>query len=148
MTINFYSTKDAYGEFSNFAAFPITLDGVCWPTTEHYFQAQKFADEDYREKIRKADSPMMAADLGRSRNVRIRDDWESVKIEVMRMAVLAKFDTHKELNELLLSTGNEDIVEAARGDSFWGCGGDGTGKNWLGRILMEVREQLRCRNVD
>jgi predicted NAD-dependent protein-ADP-ribosyltransferase YbiA (DUF1768 family) len=44
MSIRFYSTKDAYGEFSNFASFPFDLDGMRWPTTEHYFQAQKFHD--------------------------------------------------------------------------------------------------------
>lgn len=63
--IHFYSTTGEYGCFSNFAAFPIKLDGKLWSTSEHYFQAQKFEDADYREKIRKANSPMLAARLGR-----------------------------------------------------------------------------------
>lgn len=46
--INFYSTSDDYGDFSNFAARPIKVDGNTWPTSEHYFQAQKFLDEKYR----------------------------------------------------------------------------------------------------
>ncbi len=50
--INFYSTGDDYGDFSNFAAWPIKVDGKTWPTSEHYFQAQKFLDEKYREEIR------------------------------------------------------------------------------------------------
>ena len=143
MAIEFYSTNDPYGEFSNFASFPITLDGQAWPTSEHYFQAQKFDDAAYREKIRVAGSPMVAARLGRSRSVPIRADWESTKIDVMRRAVMAKFTTHAVLRELLLSTGDEPLVEAADGDSFWGCGRNGDGKNWLGRILMEVRSRLR-----
>ena len=49
--INFYSVSDEFGQFSNFAPFPIVLDGQQWPTSEHYFQAQKFTDESYREKI-------------------------------------------------------------------------------------------------
>lgn len=61
MAIEFYSTGDEYGEFSNFAAFPFMLDGKQWPTSEHYFQAQKFKDETYQEKIRKANSPMTEA---------------------------------------------------------------------------------------
>jgi N-glycosidase YbiA len=144
MAIEFYSTGDEYGEFSNFAAFPFTLDGKQWPTSEHYFQAHKFADEAYREKIRKANSPMIAARLGRSRKVPIRREWESVKVEVMRRAVNAKFAAHSELQALLLSTGDEKLVEAADRDDFWGCGASGHGQNWLGRILMEVRASLQA----
>jgi ribA/ribD-fused uncharacterized protein len=143
MAIKFYSTKDAYGEFSNFAAFPFELGGLQWPTSEHYFQAQKFLDESYREKIRMTASPMIAARLGRSRSVAIRADWESAKIDVMRQAVAVKFRSHSRLRELLLATGDEEIIEATDGDYFWGCGAEGHGKNWLGRILMEVRDKLR-----
>jgi ribA/ribD-fused uncharacterized protein len=144
MAIEFYSTRDEYGEFSNFAAFPFRLDGVLWPTSEHYFQAQKFDDEVYRERIREASSPMIAARLGRSRKIKIRADWESAKIDVMRRAVRAKFNSHDELRSLLLSTRNEVIVERALRDNFWGCGADGDGKNWLRRILMEIRRELRA----
>jgi ribA/ribD-fused uncharacterized protein len=146
MTIEFYSTQGEYGEFSNFAAFPFRLDGKTWPTSEHYFQAQKFDDAAYREKIRTATSPMIAARLGRSRKVKIRRDWESAKLDVMRRAVRAKFEAHEELRTLLLSTGDKKIVEAATRDDFWGCGADGSGKNWLGRILMEIRDELRKTN--
>jgi N-glycosidase YbiA len=142
MTIRFYSTKSAFGEFSNFAAFPFILDGKEWPTSEHYFQAQKFTNEGYREQIRQAPSPMIAARLGRSRKVPIRRDWEDVKLEIMRAAVRRKFATHPALTSLLLSTGSEELVEAAPNDSFWGCGANGAGQNWLGRILMELRQEL------
>lgn len=145
MAIYFYSTGDDFGEFSNFAAYPISLDGKRWPTTEHYFQAQKFEDAGYREKIRKANSPMIAARLGRSRKVKIRRDWESSKIDVMRRAVREKFDSDPELQELLLSTGDESIIEDTTGDEFWGCGSSRGGKNWLGRILIEVRAELQDR---
>jgi len=61
-----------------------------WPTSEHYFQAQKFDDREYQEKIRATPSAMIAARLGRSRKVPIRSDWEQTKDEVMYRAVLAK----------------------------------------------------------
>ncbi|HZN35941.1 MAG TPA: NADAR family protein [Pirellulaceae bacterium] len=144
MAIRFYSTKDKYGEFSNFARFPFILDGREWPTSEHYFQAQKFQDHAYQEKIRTTASPMIAARLGRSRAVPIRADWEAVKLDVMRAAVRQKFRSHPQLAALLLETGNEEIVEVTTRDLFWGCGTSGAGKNWLGKILMEVREQLRA----
>ncbi|WP_145366090.1 NADAR family protein [Stratiformator vulcanicus] len=142
--INFYSTTDEYGEFSNFAAFPIRLDGKRWPTSEHYFQAAKFADSAYQEEIRLAHSPMKAARLGRSRKKPLRKDWESIKIEVMRAAVIAKFAQYDELRIKLLGTGDAKLVEHTSNDAFWGDGGDGSGRNWLGLILMEVREELRA----
>ena len=83
-TINFYSVSDEYGEFSNFAAYPIKLKKKIWPTSEHYFQAQKFQDKHYQEKIRKANSPAIAARLGRDRKQKLRKDWESSKVSVMR----------------------------------------------------------------
>lgn len=144
MTIYFYSTNDRYGEFSNFARYGIELDSLWWPTTEHYFQAQKFEDAAYRERIRSAATPKLAAELGRSRELPLRSDWESVKDDVMYRAVLKKFQTHAQLRELLLTTGDEEIVENAAGDYYWGCGKDGSGQNKLGYTLMRVRTKLRA----
>ncbi|MDP5138602.1 NADAR family protein [Rheinheimera baltica] len=143
MTIFFYTKTDAYGEFSNFSKHGIEEDGEWWPTVEHYFQAQKFEDKSYQEKIRTAYSSKQAAELGRSRKVPIRADWELVKDEIMFRAVLKKFKTHDKLKELLLSTGVQEIVENAPGDYYWGIGKNGTGLNKLGKILVSVREQLK-----
>ena len=140
--INFYSTTDAFGEFSNFARFPIRLKKQLWPTSEHYFQAMKFADASYREQIRSAATPMLSAKLGRSRKQTLRPDWEAVKDSVMFDAVLAKFSQHENLAALLRSTGSAKLVEHTTNDSYWGDGGDGSGKNRLGQILMQVRAQL------
>ncbi len=143
--INFYSVSDDFGQFSNFAAFPIEIDGKVWPTSEHYFQAQKFADAAYRQKIRETISPMQAAKMGRDRKQVLRSDWESVKVEIMRQAVLAKFTQHDDLRTLLLSTGHAKIVEHTENDAYWGDGGDGRGQNMLGWILVDIRERLRVR---
>ncbi len=142
-TIRFYGVGDAYGELSNFAPYPITLRGKTWPTTEHFFQAQKFEGERDREEIRRAGTPMIAARLGRDRKRKLRRDWESVKIAVMREALDAKFRQHGDLAELLLSTGDAVLVEHTENDDYWGDGGDGSGRNELGRLLMKVREALR-----
>jgi ribA/ribD-fused uncharacterized protein len=140
--IEFYRTGDDYGEFSNFAAYPIVVNGVEWPTSEHYFQAQKFAGTPHEEAVRLADSPMTAAKMGRERSRPLRADWEAVKDDIMREAVHAKFSQHPKLLGLLLSTHDAEIVEHTTNDAYWGDGGDGSGKNMLGRILMEVRRQL------
>lgn len=143
--ILFYSTSEAFGEFSNFAEFPIEMGRKRWPTSEHYFQAQKFTDRSHAEAIRKAKSPMAAARMGRDWKKPIRKDWEKVKDGIMRQAVEAKFTQHEELKALLLSTGDRKLVEHTSNDAYWGDGGDGSGKNMLGRILMEVRERLKPR---
>jgi hypothetical protein len=144
MTIYFYSDREIpYGVFSNFSSQGIDLDGAWWPTVEHYFQAQKFAGTPYAETIRAARSPKQAAELGRSRKVPLRDDWEKVKDAVMLKAVQRKFEIHADLRTLLLATGEEELVENAPGDYYWGCGADGSGKNMLGITLMQVRSLLR-----
>lgn len=148
MTIRFYATRDAYGCFSNFSAHPIELDGLIWPTSEHYFQASKFEDAERREEIRASRSPMIAARLGRSRQYPLRADWEEVKDDVMRRAVLRKFESHPDIARVLLETGDEELVEATTDDHYWGCGTTGTGKNMLGIILMEVRAALRNRTEE
>lgn len=143
MSIYFYSTVDAYGCFSNFSAHGIELKGAWWPTTEHYFQAQKFAGTAHEEAIRLAKTPKQAAEMGRDRNRPLRLDWEQVKDDVMREAVRQKFRTHPELQRILLDTGAAPLVENAPSDYYWGIGADGSGKNKLGQILMEVRAELR-----
>jgi len=140
--IQFYGVGDDYGCFSNFAPYPIQLGGKTWPTSEHYFQAQKFEEEHEREVVRKAKSPMIAARLGRSRKRKLRPDWESVKVSVMTEAVRAKFTQHEELRALLLSTGAAILVEHTENDPYWGDGGDGSGKNMLGQVLMRIRSEL------
>jgi ribA/ribD-fused uncharacterized protein len=143
-SIQFYRVSDRYGEFSNFASFPIEIGGVAWPTTEHYFQGQKFAGTQHEEEIRREPSPMVAARMGRDRNRPLRSDWELVKNDIMRDALWAKFTQHAALRGLLLSTGDAEIVEHTTNDAYWGDAGDGTGKNMLGKMLMELRASLNA----
>ncbi|NTX10093.1 NADAR family protein [Myxococcus sp. CA056] len=143
--IHFYSVTDDHGWCSNFAPYPIKLGGKTWPTSEHSFQARKFEDPTDEEAVRQARTPMLAARLGRDRKRKLRRDWESIKVSVMREAVRAKFTQHEDLARLLLETGDAKLVEHTDQDDYWGDGGDGRGKNMLGRILMEIREELRAR---
>ena len=143
MTIFFYSSHEKYAEFSNFSRHGFTLKGKFWSTVEHYFQAQKFPDHPQEERIRTASTPKEAKRLGSTRAIKLRQDWESIKDNIMREAVLAKFRFHDDIKQLLLDTGKEKLVENAPIDYYWGCGKDGSGKNMLGKILMETREILR-----
>lgn len=141
-TIYFYKAKGDYGCFSNFAKYPIFLDGKIWPTSEHYYQAQKFDHPFLQEEVRNAESAMMAAKLGRDPNKPLRKDWEKVKDDVMRKAVYAKFTQHCDLHKILTKTNKSEIVEHTKYDIYWADGGDGSGKNMLGKFLMETRTTL------
>lgn len=144
MVIKFYLTSENYGCFSNFSLDQITIDELIWPTSEHYFQAQKFPhDPHYQRRIRSAPTPNYVADLGRDRRHRLRSDWDSVKDDYMRFIVLQKFAQNQEICKTLLCTNNERIVEASPSDRYWGEGSDGRGRNMLGAILMETRIQLK-----
>jgi ribA/ribD-fused uncharacterized protein len=140
--INFYSTAGDYGCFSNFSRHSIFLKGKRWQTSEHYFQAQKFAGTEHEEAVRVCKTAREAANMGRSRKLPLRKDWEAAKDAVMLEALRAKFTQHDDLLETLLGTGDAVLVEHTVRDAYWGDGGDGSGKNRLGRLLMQVREEL------
>lgn len=142
--ITFYRINEAYGDFSNFSPHPFELKGKMWPTSEHYFQAQKFSGTEDEELVRLAKTPSIAARMGRSRQRPLRSDWETVKEDIMREALQAKFKQHRSLRALLLGTGDSELIEHTTNDGYWGNGGDGTGKNRLGFLLMELRERLRA----
>lgn len=141
--IKFYSENAEYGELSNFYPSPIKIGKYTWATVEHYFQAQKFKGAEYEHQIRKAPSPMKAAELGRTRKVKMRKHWESVKVNIMREALMAKFTQHPDLKMILLQTEEAILIEHTSNDSYWGDRGDGSGKNMLGKLLMEIRDRLK-----
>lgn len=142
--IRFYSTRERpNGCFSNFSPHGFELEGAYWPTSEHYFQAQKFLAAEDQEAVRLAPTPKEAARRGRDRSRRLRPDWDQVKDDVMRAALRRKFATHADIRSVLLATGEAKLVEATADDYYWGCGSDGSGRNMLGKLLMELRDSLR-----
>jgi ribA/ribD-fused uncharacterized protein len=128
--------------FSNFSDHPTVIDGITWPTTEHYFQAAKFFNTapKYATKIQLAETPRLSKTLGNSRDYPIDPNWEQIKDDVMRKAVKAKVEQHPDVKQTLLATGNREMIEASPYDYYWGEGRDKTGKNMLGKILVEVRD--------
>ena len=141
--IKFYKVNDDYGFMSNFAPYPFSDGAKIWPTSEHYFQAKKFLVPQIQEKIRQIASPMDAALEGRNRQNPLRPDWEEVKDKVMLQALRMKFSQNPEISKELLATGDDILIEHTRNDDYWADGGDGSGKNKLGLLLMQVREELK-----
>ena len=143
MTIYFYHMNNPYSSFTNFSPHGFELNGLFWPSVEHYYQAQKVADTDLFAKVYAAKNPGEAKRIAKSDPHKRRSDWSDVKISVMKHAVRKKFESNPELMTELLNTGDEELVEDSRHDYFWGCGKDRTGLNMLGKILMEIRDQNR-----
>jgi len=130
---------------SNFHRAPMIVRGKEYATLEHFYQATKATGEEEHEHVRSTPSPGKAKRRGRA--VTLRDDWEDVKVAVMREGLLAKFGQHAELRDLLLSTGDRGIHEDARYDAVWGWRG-GEGQDLLGKLLVEVRGILRREGGD
>jgi len=140
---HYFSRSDADHAFSAWSKHPFELEGKEWPSVEHYFQAMKFEDEQYQEKIRLAENPKQARKLGRRRLKKIRKDWKDVKVVYMTRALYTKCRTYPNIANELLETNDQKLVENSVYDYFWGCGRDRLGKNMYGQVLMNVRNKLR-----
>jgi len=143
--ILFYGRSRPFFEFSNwYVGKPFEAEGKLWPTSEHYFMALKTTDPKAREQIRKAKTPREAKDLAGPKGIiKLRDNWDNIKFDMMVRACYEKFSQDEELKALLLSTGDAPIHEDCD-DEWWGGGPNyPNGKDLLGKALMKVREQLK-----
>ena len=129
-----------YDFLSNFYHSPISYNGIVYPTNEHFFQAMKTFNVDERIAIASAETPGKAKRIGRK--ITLRSDWEDVKLYYMELGLRLKFQDSK-LHEMLLATGDEELIEGNTwGDEFWGvC--NGKGENHLGKLLMKIRGELK-----
>jgi ribA/ribD-fused uncharacterized protein len=140
--LNFYRAyKNGHtAGFSNFTSHPVSIEGFgSFPTAEAAIQAYKNQDDHkYVSRQESARTPVISKNIGRKTT--LRPDWIRVREELMYKVVKAKFEQHPELFKNLLNTGLRPIVQHTRGDHFWGDGGDGSGQNKLGKVLMRLRE--------
>ena len=129
-----------YSFLSNFYECPVEYDGIVYQSSEAAFQAQKTLNIEERIVLFTSATPSQSKKLGRK--IKLRDDWDSIKVRLMKEIVLAKFTQNNTLKEKLLKTGTAELIEGNWWkDTFWGvC--NGKGLNHLGRILMEVRDEL------
>ncbi|WP_462136974.1 NADAR family protein [Candidatus Mycalebacterium sp.] len=155
-SVVFLKTKEKFGGLSNMAAgFPLKVNGINIRTSEALYQACRFPDRsDLQQKIIDAYSPMTAKMLGKPFRQETRKDWDNVRIKIMSWCLRVKLAQNwDDFRDLLLKTGDSSIVEQSRRDSFWGAKADEKGKilhgmNVLGRLLMELREELKKKNFE
>lgn len=127
---------------NNFYPATVKFEDDFYVSVEHAFHAAKTLDKKERERVKWCRYARDAKKLGRS--VKLRSDWESVKVRVMYNCVLDKFTRNDYLRNKLIETGNAELIEGNTwNDTFWGvC--NGKGRNMLGKILMKVRAKLQA----
>ena len=143
MAIEFYKEFGDFGYLANYSNHGFTVDGVYYPTVEHYYQASKFQDKKIIQKILKCKSPKEASIIGRDRkNPRI-PNFRNMKNDKMYEGVYYKFSQNKDIRSKLIETRNQEIKEMSVKESYWGVGPNLDGENHIGQILMKVREQIK-----
>ena len=146
----FFYEQDFY-VLSNFSAFRVQWKGIDFDTSEHAYHWEKFRDQPHAwnsvgsiaEQVRLAPSAHAAFKLAEICKPHRRPDWDDVKVEIMRGILKAKVDQHEYVRRKLLETGTRELVEDSWRDDFWGWGPNKDGKNMLGRIWMEIRDELQ-----
>lgn len=133
--------KGQYYFLSNFYHSPFLYKDILWPTSEHAFQAMKVTHVPVWKVVAQLPTPREAKIWGRS--VEKRGDWNNIRVDVMRDVLRAKF-LKPGLAARLRYTGDAILQEGNTwGDTFWGIDlRTGKGENWLGRVLMEVRDEI------
>jgi ribA/ribD-fused uncharacterized protein len=131
---------DKYRFLSNFFPGEVIYEGVKYISSENAYQAAKTTDVNIRKQFANLDS-YASKKLGRK--ISVREDWEDVKYQAMYDICYDKFTRNKQLGNLLKETGDRYIEETNDwGDVIWGvC--NGVGKNWLGKILMDIRTEIQ-----
>ena len=138
---------------SNFSSFNIAWEGSTFQTAEHLYHWLKFAPDDsdvisgspdLAASIKDAPSAHAAFKIAEMNRGYRRPDWDDVKVDFMREILRAKVAQHEYVHRKLLATGDRQLVENSWRDDFWGWGPNRDGQNMLGRLWMQVRDELRA----
>jgi len=139
----FFYEQDHY-YLSNFSAFRLRWRDENFDTSEAAYHWEKFPDHaDIRFAILMADSAHEAFKVAERHKEKRRDDWDDIKVDIMRCILCAKVAQHEYVHRKLLETGDRELVENSWRDTFWGWGPNRDGQNMLGKLWMQVRHQLR-----
>ncbi len=143
--IYFFTT--AFEPLSTYSAHQVRSWGCVFPTAEHAFQWKKFSAShpDVAQSILEAGSPEAAKRIASAHKPQVLPAWYDERVAVMEEILTAKAAQHEDVRELLKLSGTRRIIESGPVDAFWGCGPDGSGENWIGKIWMKVRDNLRIK---
>lgn len=140
-----YFYEQDYYVLSNFSSFSIVFDGVTFPTSEHAYHYQKFAERHYHvaQEILCATSAHEAFKIAEKNANLVDAEWYNVRVSVMKNILRAKVEQHPYVKKKLLETGHRKLIENSWRDAFWGWGPNQDGQNELGKLWMVVRDEVR-----
>lgn len=145
----FFYEQEFY-PLSNFSSFELLWKGHRFATSEHAYHYEKFTENavndggiNIRYLIMTAASAHEVYKLAQENKKHVRKSWDRVKVSVMWEILRAKVAQHDYVRKKLLETGDRTIIENSWRDKFWGWGPDKKGKNMLGKLWMEVRNEVR-----
>lgn len=142
--VRFYRAKGEFGYLSNLYPAVIFFEGRSFKTAEHAYQYGKPKDPEVREWIVAAPTARLVAMTAHALlPYDVVPDWKFLKVNRMRRVLEAKFGQNAGLAAKLVQTGDAPLIEASKTDPFWGEGPTGRGKNTLGMLLEQTRDNLR-----
>lgn len=143
MAIEFYKEFGDLGYLANYSDDGFYKNGIYYKSAEHYYQSEKFEDEKIKKRIIEAATPKEASVLGRSRDLKRKDNFREIKLGVMYTGVLEKFRQNSKIRTKLIETRNAAIREMTVKENYWGVGPNLDGKNHMGKILEAVRVKVK-----
>jgi ribA/ribD-fused uncharacterized protein len=135
-----------YYVFSNFSSFMLEWKGRLWMTSEHAYHSEKFNDEGIKKEIKNARSAHDALKIAWSHKDKHRDDWDNIKLGIMKEIITEKAKQHPYVMKKLLQSGERELIEDSWRDDFWGWGPNKDGANHLGKLWMQVRDEFKSKN--
>lgn len=147
----FFYEQDHY-YLSNFSAFTLRWKGQRFDTSEAAYHYEKFnygldAAREVQSDIFHSRSAHDAFKIAETHRTLRRPDWDSVKVGIMGDILRAKVNQHEYVRRKLLQTGSREIIENSWRDDFWGWGPNRDGQNMLGKLWMEIRDELRTNEI-
>ena len=135
-TLYFYDPNGKNGYLSNLSQYGFKLGGVHWLSVEHFYKSHKYVNPEINtyKNLEELDKNEF--------QYQPRRDWEYIKQAVMYTGLFHKFHQNPELKRRLIDTKEYYLAEESLKDYYWGIGKDGRGNNYLGKLLMQLREQL------
>ena len=143
MYIEFYQELGEYNYLSNYSNYGFYINNIFYKTVEHYYQSEKYLDNEIKQKIINAPTPKEASMLGKEQENKIRKDFKLIKNDVMYKGIYEKFIQNKSIMYKLIETRNKTIVEKNVEEYYWGTSKDEPSDNNIGKILMKVRTDIK-----
>ena len=148
MYIEFYQELGEYNYLSNYSNYGFYINNIFYKTVEHYYQSEKYLDNEIKQKIINASTPKEASMLGKEQENKIRKDFKLIKNDVMYKGIYEKFIQNKSIMYKLIETRNKTIVEKNVEEYYWGTSKDEPSDNNIGKILMKVRTDIKNQIVN